>query len=114
MPTVDQLIKLVRILTILTKYYEQKMGLAYTLLHKVGIEEELLLSNWDKDEPPRNNFDNETSSSNQENMENNSRNSVSSPLYEYPYQTITVYEIFVFFVKQSLVLHFQLFRVSNI
>ena len=79
----DHLLKLVRILTILTKYYEQKMGLAYTLLHKVGVEEELLLSDWDKNEPPGNNFDNKPSSSNQENMENNSRNSVPSPLYEY-------------------------------
>ena len=31
--------------------------------------------------------------SNQQNMENKSGNSASLPPYEYPYQTVTVYEI---------------------
>ena len=39
-------------------------------------------------------------SSNQQNMKNKSGNTASSPAYEYPYQTITKYEIFgVFFVE---------------
>ena len=41
---------------------------------QVGVEEELLLSDWDKNEPPEKKFDSETSSSNQQNMENKSGN----------------------------------------
>ena len=62
---------------------------------QVGVEEELL-SDWDKNETPENNFDNETLSSNQQNMKNKSGNTASSPSYEYLYQRITVYEIFGF------------------
>ena len=40
--------------------------------------EELLLSDWDKNQPQENNFHNETSSSNQQNMENKLANSPSS------------------------------------
>ena len=44
---------------------------------QVGVEEELLLSDWDKNEPPEKKIDSETSSSNQQNMENKSGNTVS-------------------------------------
>ena len=44
---------------------------------QVSVEEGPLLSDWDKIEPPENNFDSETSSSNQQNMENKSGNTVS-------------------------------------
>ena len=44
---------------------------------QVGVKEELLLSDWDKNEPPEKNFDSETSSFNQQNMENKSGNTVS-------------------------------------
>ena len=44
---------------------------------QVGVEEELLLSDWGKNEPPEKHFDSETSSSNQQNMENKSGNTVS-------------------------------------
>ena len=45
---------------------------------QVSVEEGPLLSDWGKIELPENNFDNETSSSNQRNMENKSGNIVSS------------------------------------
>ena len=45
---------------------------------QVSVEEGPLLSDWGKIEPPENNFDSETSSSNQRNMENKSGNIVSS------------------------------------
>ena len=45
---------------------------------QISVEEGPLLSDWDKIEPPGNNFDSETSSSNQQNMENKSGNIVSS------------------------------------
>ena len=44
---------------------------------KVGVEEELLLSDWDKNEPSEKKIDIETSSSNQQNMENKSGNTFS-------------------------------------
>ena len=43
---------------------------------QVSVEEGPLLSDWGKIEPPENNFDSETSSSNQWNMENESGNIV--------------------------------------
>ena len=45
---------------------------------QVSVEEGPLLSDWDKIEPPENNFDSETTSSSQQNMENESGNIVSS------------------------------------
>ena len=40
-------------------------GISSKNITQVGVEEELLLSDWDKNEPPEKNFDSETSSSNQ-------------------------------------------------
>ena len=51
-------------------------GISSKNITKVGLEEELLLSDWDKNEPPENHFDSETSSFNQENMENKSGKNV--------------------------------------
>ena len=53
-------------------------GISSKNITQAGFEEELLLSDWDKNEPPENNFGNETSSSSQQNMENKSGNNTSS------------------------------------
>ena len=53
-------------------------GICLQNITHVGVEEEPMLSNWDKNEAPENNFDNETSISNQKNMENKSRSDASS------------------------------------
>ena len=50
----------------------------------ICVQEKLLLSDWDKNDSPENNFDNEISSSNQQNMENKSGNTAFSLPYEYP------------------------------
>ena len=55
-------------------------GIGLQNITHVGVEEEPMLSDWGKNEPPENNFDNETSTSNQQNMENKSGSSVSSVL----------------------------------
>ena len=44
---------------------------------QVGVEEELLLSDWDKNEPSEKKIDIEKSSSNEQNMENKSGSTVS-------------------------------------
>ena len=71
-------------------------GISLYNITQVGVEEELLLSNWDKNDPPENNFSTETSSSKKQNMENKSGNTAFSPPYGYLYQTITVYESLFF------------------
>ena len=52
-------------------------GISSKNITQVGVEEELLLSGWAKNELPEKNFDSETSSSSQQNMENKSGNTVS-------------------------------------
>ena len=58
--------------------FDQVLGQEGRLAQRISVEEGLLLSDWDKNEPLENNFDSETSSSNQQNMENKSGNIVSS------------------------------------
>ena len=53
-------------------------GISSKNITQVGFKEELLLSDWDKNEPLENNFNSETSSSNQQNMDNKLENTVSS------------------------------------
>ena len=52
-------------------------GISSKNITQVGVEEELLLSDWDKNEPSGKKIDIETSSSNQQNIENKSGNTVS-------------------------------------
>ena len=55
-------------------YFDQVLGtrdgISLNNITQVGVDEKLLLSDWDKNEPPENNFNNQISSSNRQNMEN--------------------------------------------
>ena len=60
-------------------YFDQvlgtKDGISLHNITQVGLKEELLLPDWDKNEPPENNFNNElVPINNQQNMENKSGN----------------------------------------